>query len=139
MHALRRHVAIRARYAPCVLRVDAVQAVAVRTDGERLHALLSHLVDAAIGRSAEACARLRVWRTDALLRFEIASVADASGAVAVAGRAAPRTPLEHLPGVIIARRLAQILGASVEVRALGDGARFDVALPVATPVAPTVH
>ena len=51
--ALRRHVEIRSRYAPCALLVDPPPPAAVHTDREKLHAMLTHLVDAALKRSPE--------------------------------------------------------------------------------------
>ena len=147
--ALRRHVAIRARYTPCALHVDRVPAAAVHTDREKLHAMLTHLLDAAIKRSPDASVALRVRITGALVRFELASVAD-DAPLATAEALGPdaanalfETP-DQILSVTIAQRFGQLLGATVEARPVGDGICFCVALPFAAAAvrivaAATVH
>lgn len=137
--ALRRHVAIRARYAPCALQVDGVPAAAVHTDREKLHAMLTHLIDAAIKRSGDASVRLRVRLVGGVVRFTVASVADSPPHDATAAPEALgpdsasalfETP-DQILSVTIAHRFGQLLGAVVEAHPAGDGICFCVALPFA--------
>jgi hypothetical protein len=150
--ALRRYVAIRARYSPCALLVDGAPAAAVHTDREKLHAMLTHLVDAAIKHSPEASVALRVRVADDLVWFEFASGTDVSGL----DPARDATPLgpdlagelfdtpDQILAVTIAHRFGQLLGATVEATPAGNGIVFRVALPFLPAVvravpAATVH
>lgn len=149
--ALRRHVAIRARYTPCALHVDAVPAAAVHTDREKLHAMLTHLVDAAIKRSPDASVTLRVRIAGPLVRFDLSSAADAAPIDPSAPEAlGPDTASElfetpdQILSVTIAHRFGQLLGATVEAQPAGDGICFRVALPFTAAAvhvvsAPTMH
>jgi signal transduction histidine kinase len=137
--ALRRHVEIRARYAPCALLVDPAPPAAVHTDREKLHAMLTHLVDAALKRSPQATVALGVATANGLVVFNIASIVgdepfDAGAAT---------EPLRHdgaeelfetpdqILAVTIAQRFGQLLGATVETRSTGTSILFRVALPFA--------
>jgi signal transduction histidine kinase len=133
--ALRRHVAIRARYSPCALLADAPPRLAVETDPEKLHAMLTHLIDAAIKRSDDGTVGLRVATLADQVLFDVSTFAhgaeDEAGAVPLDTAAADE--LFETPGQIlaltIAHRFGQLLGATVEAQAVGAGLKFRVALP----------
>jgi signal transduction histidine kinase len=140
--ALRRHVEIRSRYAPCALLAAVPPPAAVHTDREKLHAMLTHLVDAALKRSGDALAVLRVTTGGERVVFELASAAGADWSeadaptaplVAAAAEELFDTPDQVLT-VIIAQRFGQLLGATVEACPLGAGILFRVALPFAPPL-----
>lgn len=138
--ALRRHVAMRSRYAPCALVTGALPAAAVAADREKLHAMLTHLVDAALKRSADGVVTLRVTAASGAVVFAVAGGGDAAVAsVATEPLALDaaddlfETP-DQILAVTIAQRFGQLLGATVEARALGAGILFRVALPLTQPV-----
>ena len=137
--ALRRHVEIRSRYTPCALLVDAAPPAAVHADREKLHAMLTHLVDAALKRSPDATVALRVSTANDLVVFNLTSGADDEpfDAGATTEPLSPggaeelfETP-DQILAVTIAQRFGQLLGATVEVRSSGACILFRVALPFA--------
>lgn len=140
--ALRRHVEIRSRYAPCALLHEALPAAAVYTDREKLHAMLTHLVDAALKRSPDATVVLRVTATAADVVFDLASAAS-DAPLEVDARTEPLGPAaaaelfetpDQVLAVTIAQRFGQLLGATVEARSHAAGVLFRVALPFAAPM-----
>ncbi|MBX3026313.1 HAMP domain-containing histidine kinase [bacterium] len=138
--AVRRHVELRSRYAPCALLAGASPAAAVRADREKLHAMLTHLVDAALKRSADGVVTLRVTAASDAVVFDVASSADAAAAGVrtepLALDAADElfeTP-DQILALTIAQRFGQLLGATVEARPLDTGILFRVALPFTPPV-----
>lgn len=146
--ALRRHVAIRSRYSPCALLADAPPRLAVETDPEKLHAMLTHLIDAAIKRSDDGTVGLRVATLADQVLFDVSTSApDATAETDVTALdAAAAEQLFETPGQIlaltIAHRFGQLLGATVEAQAVGSGLKFRVALPrsaTAPGAAATVH
>ena len=136
--ALRRHVEIRARYAPCALLADPSPAAAVHTDREKLHAMLTHLIDAALKRSPDATVALRVGASKERVVFDLASVAVAADIITAPLSADAAEELFETPdqilAVTIAQRFGQLLGASVEARSIGSGILFRIALPFAPAV-----
>lgn len=140
--ALRRHVEIRARYTPCALLAEASAPAAVHTDREKLHAMLTHLIDAALKRSPDGTVALRVTAAAGVVVFDLASVA-ADGPVDADAATEPLSPdaaetlfetPDQILAVTIAQRFGQLLGATVEARSLAAGILFRVALPFAPPL-----
>jgi len=133
--ALRRHVAIRSRYSPCALLADAPPRLAVETDPEKLHAMLTHLIDAAIKRSDDGTVGLRVATLADQVLFDVSTTALDATAEADPAALDPSAAdqLFETPGQIlaltIAHRFGQLLGATVEAQAVGSGLTFRVALP----------
>lgn len=138
--ALRRHVELRSRYAPCALVASPPPAAAVHVDREKLHAMLTHLIDAALKRAADGEVSLQVRSDGTTVTFDLASGADPSAA---AEAASPMTGAlieelfetpDQILAVTIAQRFGQLLGASVAARSWRGGIAFRVALPFAPAV-----
>jgi hypothetical protein len=132
--ALRRHVELRSRYAPRALLAAAPPAAAVQADRQKLHAMLTHLIDAALERSADGLVTLRVGIDAGRVLFEIGGGAEplAAPGPPLVGDAAEElleTP-DQILAVTIARRFGQLLGATVEAQPWGGALAFRVALPL---------
>lgn len=126
---------------PLVVRTEVAERGAIlETDGEKLRAILGHLLANAVKFTARGEIRLAVRSREDGTEFV---VSDDGGGIADQARATlftpfaqgPGEPLTSTPGqglgLAIAVRLSKLLGASLEAGASPCGARFTLLLPVA--------